>query len=815
MNIWLAEIWRAWRASLRRPGFLLLATAVLALGIGASVAVFALIQGTLLKPLPYPHAQQLVAVGMMTDDGAGTSPELHQHLLGMQGVQSIGIVTSLAPSNVMIGGHPMQVPTMLVGHHLLPTLGVRLALGRNFSAIEDQRNGPPVVMLGYAFWKNHYGGSPHVLGQSLVIEGKPHTIIGVLPAGFDLLGKVFDLTDKIDVVLPTALPANSRDDGTNYMSVARLAPGTGIASVSAQVNARARALYASESLTTSQQNLLAHQHFTAISLQSQMHIGARGILLLFQASALLVLLIALVNLGNLMLLRSLARSHDGAVRRALGASLWRQVLPALADALLIGVSASFVGVLLAWASLDVLRHFVSADLVDLNAAVLDVRTALLALVVGVLAALTAAGLGVWRSRKLGDIDHLREGGRSGFGRADQRLGRVLVVTQVVLATVLLVVAGLFLHALYDAAHAKLGFSDQRILTMELAPVKSSYPDAASVQQLARQVLEQLRAQPGVEAAVASTNLPVGQQLNLPMHVPGGETFSAQFRAISPGFFSAFGIALREGRAFDPRDVRGGEAVAIINRELANHVYGGHALGKIIDVYHGPDAVEARIVGVAANTSQYGPLGPQPPIVYVPLAQTPNKLIQLFRSFEPMRFAIRVHGDPLAYRDALREAVARVAPTQPIANMRTLASIVEGTTADARLDLLLIGVFAGLALLLASAGLYAVMAVSVAAREREIGVRMALGSSSSKLLAWVLRGGVIQIAIGLVIGFALTLGASRVLRKLMFDTLGSDRAFDPWALLAVAGLLFVAGVLACLLPALRAARVQPMRALRGE
>jgi predicted permease len=815
MNIWLAEIWRAWRASLRRPGFLLLATGVLALGIGASVAVFALIEGTLLKPLPYPHAQQLVAVGMMTDDGAGTSPELHQHLVGMQGVESIGIVTSLAPSNVMIGGRPMQVPTMLVDHDLLPTLGVHLALGRNFSAAEDQPNGPPVVMLGYAFWKNHYGGNPQILGQSLVIEGKPHTIIGVLPAGFGLLGRIFDLTGQIDVVLPTALPANSHDDGTNYMSVARLAPGVGIAAVSAQVNARARALYASESMTTSRKNWLAQQHFTAISLQSQMHVVARGILLLFQASALLVLLIALVNLGNLMLLRSLARGHDGAVRRALGASLWRQVLPALADALLIGVCASLVGVLLAWASLDVLRHAVSAELVDLNAAVLDGRTMLLALMVGVTAALVAAGLGVWRSRRMGDMDHLREGGRSGFGRTDQRLGRVLVVTQVALATALLVVAGLFLHALYDAAHAQLGFSDQRILTMELAPVKSSYPDAASVQQLAQQVLEQLRGQSGVEAAVASTNLPVGQQLNLPMHVPGGEPFNAQFRAISPGFFPAFGIALREGRPFDQGDVRGGEAVAIINRELADHVYGGHALGKIIDVYQGPEGVEARIVGVVANTSQYGPLGPQPPIVYLPLAQTPDKLIQVVRSFEPMRFAIRVHGDPLAYRDVMREAVARVAPTQPIANMRTLASIVESTTADARLDLLLIGVFAVLALVLASAGLYAVMAVSVAAREREIGVRMALGSSASRLLAWVLRGGVIQIGIGLVIGVVLTLVAARSLRKLMFDTLGTDSAFDPWTLLAVAVLLLVAGVLACLLPALRAARVAPMRALRGE
>lgn len=815
MHVWLSEIWRAWRASLRRPGFLLLASGVLALGIGASVAVFALIEGTLLKPLPYPHARQLVAVGLMTGEGAGTSPQLHQHLLGMQGVQSIGIVTSLAPSNVMIEGRPIQVPTMLADHHLLPTLGIQLTLGRNLSAAEDRPGGPAVVMLGHAFWKSHYGGSPHVLGQSLTIEGKPHVIIGVLPATFDLLGRIFGLTGEVGVVLPVALPANSHDDGTNYMSVARLAPGVGIGAVSAQVDARARALYASEPLTTSQKKQLVHQHFTAIGLQRQMHVGARGILLLFQASALLVLLIALVNLGNLMLLRSLARGHDGAVRSALGASLWRQGLPALADALLIGVCASLVGVFLAWASLGLLRHVVSSEVVDLHAAVLNAFIVVLALGVGVVAAVVAAGLGVWRSRRLVDMEHLREGGRSGLGRADQRLGRVLVVTQVVLATSLLLVAGLFLHALYGAAHAKLGFSDQRILTMELAPVKASYPDVASVQQLARGVLDQLRAMPGVEDAAAGTNLPVGQQLNLPAHAPGEEPSSMQFRAISADFFSTFGIALRQGRAFGADDARGGEAVAIVNRALAEHVYGGHPLGKLIDILSGPDAVEARIVGVVENTSQYGPLGPQPPIVYLPLAQTPDTLIGLIRSFEPLRFAIHVRGDALGYRAAMRDAVARVAPTQPIANLRTLASIVEGTTAEARLDLLLIGVFAVLALVLASAGLYAVMAVSVAAREREIGVRMALGSSSSRLLAWVLRGGVMQVGVGLVIGVALTLAASRLVRRLMLESLGNDRAFDPWTLLGVSSLLLAAGLLACLLPALRAARVQPMRALRGE
>jgi predicted permease len=539
--------------------------------------------------------------------------------------------------------------------------------------------------------------------------------------------------------------------------------------------------------------------------------------MLFLGCARLVLLIALVNVGNLTLLRSLARSHDGAVRRALGASALRQALPALADALLVGLCAGLAGIALASLGLEMLRAFVSDDLVDLGAVTLGPGAMVLAVAVALAAALLAAGLGVWRSRRLGDPEHLREGGRTGIGRADQRIGRVLVVTQVVLATMMLSVTGLFLHALYRTAHAQLGFSDRGILTFELAPVKAAYPDAVGVQRLSRQVLDQLQALPGVDAAIAGTNLPVGMQFNIGdvVSAPGQPQQNVQFRAITPGFFALFQIRMYEGRVFTRDDMRGGEPVAIINRELARHDYAGAALGKTIAIGSGKHRLALRIVGVADNTSQYGALWPQPPILYLPLAQTPTHILDVFRYFEPMRFAIRVHGDPASYRDAVRQAVARVAPMQPIANLRTLAAIVAEQTADARRDLLLIGVLAAMALLLATTGLYAVMAVSVAAREREIGVRMALGAAPLRLLRWVLAGGAWQVALGLAVGIGLTLGLARFARELMYDTLGRTSAFEPWALAGVAAVLLLAGLLACLVPALRAGHVSPMRALRGE
>ncbi|HET8898395.1 MAG TPA: FtsX-like permease family protein, partial [Rhodanobacteraceae bacterium] len=381
---------------------------------------------------------------------------------------------------------------------------------------------------------------------------------------------------------------------------------------------------------------------------------------------------------------------------------------------------------------------------------------------------------------------------------------------------LLSAAGVFLHTLYDAARTPLGFDTAGILTFELAPVKADYPDGDSVQRLAQRVHDRLQAIAGVTQATVTTNLPAGGftgQFNMGVHVPGGENFSAQYRGVGNEFLDLFGVQLRAGRGFGPGDRRGGEAVAVVNRVLAEHEYSGHALGQLIQRGSGPDLWSARIVGVVADTSQYGPLGPQPPVVYLPFTQMPDDVLRIFRSFEPLRFALKVHGDPASYRDTVRKAVAEVAAEQPIANIQSMQRIVHDTTARTRLNLLLVGIFSALALLLAAAGLYAVMAVTVAAREREFGVRMALGAAPARLWRLVLRGGMAQIGIGLLLGVALALLLSRLLRAVLEEI--NRSALDPLAMAGVCVLLSMAGLLACLLPALRAARVAPMRALRGE
>jgi len=813
VNVWLAEIWRAWRASLRRPGFLLLAGGVLALGVGASVAVTTLIQNSLWRPLPVPQPSRLVVLGQIRDTSqvGGISPHEYQYLDKLDGVASLGLWWPGSMVNVAGVSVPAQVPLIRMDKGLLPTLDLQPVLGRNFDAQEDHPHGPPVVMLGYGFWLRSYGGDRSVIGRSLQVEGVPHTIVGVLPAAFNtVLGSG-------DVVLPTAVPVGSRDYSHNgTLALARLAPGADIAAVSAQADARERTMYRDMGMGGNWKK----PRFGALHLASVMRQDARPMLLLFMTSAVLVLLIALVNLANLMLLRALSRNHDAAVRGALGAPLLRLILPALGEGLLVGGAGALAGMALGTTGLALLQGFIPAEW--LWGGRLHVRASawLLAFAVGMLGALLAAGLALWRSRSATTVDELREGGRSGIGLRGGRLGRVLVVAQVALATVLLCAAGVFMHGLYDASRMHLGFADSNVLTFDLAPVRADYPDVASVWGLSRRLVQRLRVIPGVADAVVTTNLPASNgmmgQLQTTLHTPDGREFASQYHGIGDDFFRLFSIPLLKGRDFSRDDTTGGEQVAIVSQDLADRFYGGHAVGKRIEMT-GVDGklVSLHIVGVVGATYQKGPLQPMQPVLYVPLAQVPDPVMALVRHLEPLRFALRGHGNPMDWQDGVRAALAEIAPEQPIANLRTMRNVVQQTTASARLSLWLIGLFATLALLLAAAGLYAVMAVAVATREREFGMRMALGARPSRLLELVLRGGLLQIAAGLALGMAGAWLAARAASQVLMGLIGRAGALDPLVMAGVSVVLAFAGLLACLLPALRAARVAPMRALRGE
>ena len=813
MNVWFAEIARAWRASLRHPGFLLLATGVLALGVGASVAVFALIQSTLLRPLPVLNPDRLVVLGPLHDNGhvAGISPHEYQYLGPPEGLRSLGLVHFGLSASVAGAGTPARVPLIYMDRGVLPTLGLEPLLGRNFDAQEDAPNGPKVVLLGHGLWQRAYGGNPGVVGRRLEVEGAGYTIVGVLPGAFNtVLGAG-------DVMLPMALPKVSRDFNRNGdIVVGRLADGVDAATVAAQADAHERTMFRDMGMGGNADR----PRFGAEPLAAAFQQDARPMLMLFLACAALVLLIALVNLTNLMLLRALSRNHDAAVRGALGAPLLRLMLPALGEGLLVGVGGALLGMALAAAGLVLLQGAIPPLWLWGGGVRIGRGAWVLALGIGWLGALLAAVFALWRSRAATAAEELREGGRGGIGLRSGRFSRALVVAQVALAAILLCAAGLFMRALYDASRVQLGYTDEHVLTFELAPVKSRYPDTASLLDLSRRLVTRLGALPGVTEVAVTTSLPTSDdmygQLNNGMRTPAGDQFVAQLHGVDPGFFSLFAIALHGGRDFDQGDVEGGEPVAVVSQDLADRYYGGHALGRAISIELPGDAVaKARIVGVVGSTYQRGPLQPRQPVVYVPLAQMPAPVMAVLRQMESLRFALRGHGNPVDWRAGVGVALAEIAPDQPIARVRTMRSIVEQTTANARLSLLLISVFAALALLLAVVGLYAVMAVVVASREREFGVRLALGAQPARLARLVLRGGLGQVALGLAIGTAVALGLAQALSSLTIVLLGRGGGLDPAAVLGVCVALAAAGMLACLLPAWRAGRVPPMRALRGE
>lgn len=797
MTIWLAEIWRAWRASLRRPGFLLLAAGVLALGIGASVAAFTLVDNLLLRPLPYPQPQQLVNIGPA--DGWYVSPAQYQRLQALQHVASTGLLEAADKLvNVSVDGTPQLVSAMSIDRGLLPTIGLPVLLGRNFTLEEDRPDGPPVVMLSHAFWQERYGGDPRVVGRTMVVDGVVRRIVGVLPPAYKLLG-----SDSI--ILPLALAADGTSEDALYTLVARLRDGQQKGAVAAQATARWQA---DEMARHHEATSSSHVHFVVKALKPVLLGKTLAPLTLLQVSALLVLLVALVNLTNLLVLRALARGSQVAVRIALGAPGVRQVLPSLADGLLVGLGGALLGMGLAQVGLRLLLHVAQPDW--LSSSELDPGFAVWVstLAVGILSAVLAAVLGWWRGRRMNFVVALREGGRAGAGLHGGRLGRVLVVVQVALAMVLMSAAMMFAHVVAKDAFAPLGFATNGRLTFELKPVDAVRTDATAASALSRRVSDRLRMIPGVSDVTVATSLPSMMRISQGILQPNGQSFMVQLRGVDAHYFRLFRIPLRAGRLFNEGDTAGAERVAVINESFARSEFHDRALGKWL----GSGDDKAVIVGVVGDTRTFGVSSSR--MMYEPLVQmvgSPawNGLV----AARPFGFALSTHGDFSHGAAGLQGAVAEVAPGLAVANVRTMTQVVNDRTASERLNLWLVSLFAAMSLTLAAVGVYAVIAVWVASHEQELAVRTALGASPRQLARFVFTDGLRQIGIGLLAGLCMVLVVCATLRG-AFVAFGRD-VWDPLALSLASLAMLFAGIGACAIPAVRAMCLDPGRAIRME
>ncbi|MCK9539096.1 ADOP family duplicated permease [Dokdonella sp.] len=807
MNLPFAALRQSWRTALHRPAFLVLAASTLALGIGAAVAVFALVDAILLAPPPFPQPDRLVVVGKGDNLPWSTiSPQQYQCLDDLPGIDSLGSHFAARDVNVSGGGDPELVSAWPTDAGLLPTLGVKLALGRNFTAEEDRPNGPRAAILGHALWQRQFGGAEDVIGRSMLVDGVATPIVGVLPATLRLDGAP-------DLLLPLALAPASQDGATNLLVIARLAPDANIDAVSAAIATRLATRL--REIGFAYANLWPH--FGATPLARNLNQTARPVLLLFLACAACVLLLVAVNLANLMLLRALARGHDSAVRAALGASRAQLASQALGEGALIGGLGALGGLGLAALALGLLAGRLPAGWLDPATPLIGLRDLAFALAAALIVALLAAAFGTWRGTSRSAVRELAAGTRMGTTVASQRFSRSLIVAQATLATLLLGASSLLAHSLWKLGQVDLGFDARGIITYRLNPATELYADTASVQRLVQNLLERLDEQPGVRGAAVTTTLPIGGQLNLPVQLPDGSTppEPPQYRAVSAGAFDLFRIPSLSGRDFAPDDTAGTEPVAIVNQAFARQYLGGHAVGQSVSI-----ALDAggsipnttmRIVGVVGDVRQFGPQEASPPILYVPLAQVPDGLFNLLRRFVPLNVAVGVTGTPANWFTPLREILREVDPRQGMAALRRFERDVADATAPERMNALLVGILATLATLLASIGLYSVTAVAVASRRREFGVRAALGAAPTRLLGGVLGAGLRDVALGLAIGLGLVSAAAHLLERFLFGV----GAFNPWAIAATLLVLLSASLAATLVPALRASRTAPMTALRND
>ncbi|MCD9030377.1 ADOP family duplicated permease [Luteimonas sp. Y-2-2-4F] len=813
-RLWADEAAQAWRGLVRRPGYLLLAAFTLALGVATSTTVFSMIDQALLKPLPFERPDRLVTLGMQdaSDSGDTSQNVAAPAFLGaarqMQTMSSVGMVLRQTRTTNIAWADLAEVASGLSADRgFLRTLEVQLLHGRNFSEDEDRPNGPPAAIISYDLWQRGFGGDPDVLGKRLLVEGNAVPVVGVLP-------RRFVWPDRFDVLLPLQPDVASTSTATNEYIVGRMRPDVSPAVASAEADAAMRPVMAAQIRSDDAGEQLARIRFNALPLQESVYASRSGkVLWMFLAASLCVLAIAAFNLGNLMFLRSLSRDHDLAVRAALGASNARLALPAFAEAALIGLLGAVGGVVLAWIGLRLLASWVPPEWLRGEAPGLGAGALAFALVAGGLVALLGAALGVLRGRRRSALASLGREGQVGLSRGAGRLARGLIVVQVGVAALLLLGASLFGLSLQKLSQMPMGFESRSIVTFTLSPVRAQTADASAVKRQTQEVIRLLEREPGADLVGASTNLPTGSQLNMYMELPDGRGVSVQYRPMTARFMEVFGIPLLTGRGFDASlDREGSEPVAVVSEAFARDYFDGDAVGRVVRVVDGDGFTAVRIVGVAGDVRQFGPAEPAPPILYAAFDQISPELWTLLRDYIPLRYAVKVRpGMEGPFAGRLHDLVRQASPNQPIADVETMRAVVAATTRDQKLNLLLIGIFSVLALLLAAVGLYAVMAVAVTARRHEFGVRAALGAPPGRLLRQVLMEGGRQVGLGLAVGLVAALATSRLLQNFLFDV---DPA-DPAAIAIVVMVLAGAGVAACFLPAMRAARVPPMQALRMD
>ncbi|MGH7577547.1 MAG: ABC transporter permease [Longimicrobiales bacterium] len=804
------------RALRRSPGFAAVALLTLALGIGATTALFSVVDRVLLHPTDWPEADRIAVIGWEWSPGGeptwGLSPAKADYW--KRSSRSFeGFAIADETHFVLTGeGEPQQLSGERVSAGYFEVIGIRPALGRAFSVDEDLPGAAPVVVLTDGLWRLTFGAEPDIVGRDILLDGVSHTVVGVMPPSFGGKGATdYHLEGGVDVLVPLRLVLRPHDHssevGHNYFAFGRLARGVSLDRLGSEVEAF-RGRFASAFPNVD----LDNGSFRFVPLADyQVGDGLRTTVWLAFGAVALVLLIACANVANLLLARSEARRQELAVRAALGASRGRIAGQLVAESLLLGLLGGALGLLLAKWGLDAILVLAPEDARGVER--VGLRLPVLAFAVAV-SAFTGLGVGLAGGVSVVRRDlagTLREGGRAhtaGRGRLQAR--GLLVMAEAAISVVLLVGAGLLLTSLLRLRAVDVGFQPEGVYTVELRLPPERYATTESTWLFESQVIERLRALPGVAGAGSASNLPLVRGLNAWAEVltPGERRGDViEFRGVSPSFPEIVGMQVTDGRGFTDADRAGAPAVAMVNEAFVRRFFANQdPLGATISV-DGPDRT---VVGVVRDVKDFGPRRDARSTAYAPRSQLSDRATRgMNQTFAP---AFVLHaGNPATLAAGIRRAVQEVDPSQPILRMRPLEDVVAVSMENDRFFLRLLGTFATLALVLTAVGIYGVVSYAVGQRTHEIGLRMALGARRGGVVGIVIGQGMVNVAFGLAAGLVAAYALSQLLAEFLFEVSETDPATFAGVTLLLAA---VAG-LACYVPARRASRVDPMIALRGE
>jgi putative ABC transport system permease protein len=792
----------AFRRLRQAPGFTLVAVATLALGIGANTAIFSVVNGVLLKPLPYPGSERLVAVSQVWEGKREVYSPPNFLDVQSQSTSFESIAAYGGGEATLTGqGEPVSVPGAEVSASFFGVLGVQPLHGRFFRSGENDAAMAKILVLGHALWMERFGGDPAVIGRAVTLDRKSYTVVGVAPQGFAF-------PDDAQLWSPLGYDEDFHANrGAWYLSViGRLKPGVSVAQADAEVaTIAARLAKAYPDMNEGVGGAVG-------SLRDALVGDSRRALLILMGAVGLVLLIACVNVANLMLARVVARETELAVRTALGAGRIRLIRQLLTESLLIGVLGGLLGLALASFGTETLIALQARGLPRTSEIRLDGRVlafaASLAIGTGLLFGLVPALLMARRAT----AQSLREGGRGLLRGRGGRLRGALVIGEIALAMMLLAGAGLLIRSFNQLRQVDPGFHTRNALTFRLALPEAAYADAGRRTRWYGDLLARLAGLPGVEAAGAVTALPLsGSRWNFSFEVdgrpklPSAQQPTLETRVATLDYFGAIGLPLLRGRTFATADRDGAPQVVLLSEAAARrHFPGEDPIGRHITLGWGDGEKKAggEIVGIVGDVKELGLGEASPPQIYLPYAQQPVR---------SMTVVLRTSVPPLGLAPGVRRIVAELDPSLPIARLRSLDEVMSRSLSEPRFYTLLLGAFAGSALLLAALGIFGVMSYAVAQREREIGIRVALGAHPRDVLRLVLSGAAGLATLGVGLGLLGSLALSRILASLLFNLSPTD----PLTFACVALALATTALLASALPALRATRVDPLVALRSE